>query len=428
VSSVPQPRVITLSEGFSLDAPQIFLGDRRSSRGYDVGSFVRGGVWLLLLLLSVWFLSRLHFTLVIFGLAWLIAYLLNPVIAALEGRRLGPLAHCPRPIAVFVLYLLLFAIAAFGGSMLMPMLTGQINHLVTLQQTFYDPHQLAAKIQEHGTKLVELVPEEYRARLLERLRASLGTITTEVGDGVAFGLSHLAEFLGQMVAGALIFMSAMLISIYMLLNWRQLDRTVVRAFPRRYRGDVRDMMSQMNRIFGGYLRATILTSLCCTVCSWLALLLFGLVTGRSCPYSGIISIVVGLTYPIPMFGILSSTIVAALLAFVPESNFATAFEAGCIVLVVNSVIDRTLLPKLMSHAIGVSPLFVIFAAAAGGEFMGGVWGMLLGIPVAAMLKALFVWFHGNFLAGPEWDRRPSVATTTEFRTYTLTGDETVNWV
>ena len=64
------------------------------------------------------------------------------------------------------------------------------------------------------------------------------------------------------------------------------------------------------------------------------------------------------------------------------------------------LVDRIVLPKLMSDAIGVSPLFVIFAAAAGGEFLGGVWGMLLGIPLAAMTKALFEWIHDRFMVDP----------------------------
>jgi hypothetical protein len=113
---------------------------------------------------------------------------------------------------------------------------------------------------------------------------------------------------------------------------------------------------------------------------------------NGCPYAVIISIIAGLTYPIPLFGILSSTCIGGVLAFVPESDLGTGLQVALIVLVVNTVIDRTLLPKLMSNAIGVSPLFVIFAAAAGGEFVGGVWGMF---------KAIFVWFHGEFLTDPE---------------------------
>lgn len=68
-----------------------------------------------------------------------------------------------------------------------------------------------------------------------------------------------------------------------------------------------------------------------------------------------------------------------------------------VVLSISITIDRTLQPKLMGDAIGVSPVFVIFAAAAGGEFLGGVWGMLVGIPLAAMTKAFFTWFYDLFL-------------------------------
>ena len=183
--------------GSTLD-PSPPIIERRATRGFDAGSLVRAGLWLGILATAVWFLSKIHFTLVIFGLAWLIAYLMNPVVAAMEGRRLPAFGRCPRAAAVGAVYLLLFAIAALAGSLLLPVLTSQINRLVQIQQTFYDPHQLAATIQEHGTRLVRLVvPEQYRATLMERLRTSLGTITTEVGKVVASGLSHLAEFFGR---------------------------------------------------------------------------------------------------------------------------------------------------------------------------------------------------------------------------------------
>ena len=95
-----------------------------------------------------------------------------------------------------------------------------------------------------------------------------------------------------------------------------------------------------------------------------------------------------------------SRLFAVVLGFLPESDIGTGFLVASVVGVVSVTIDRMLTPKLMGDAIGVSPLFVIFAAAAGGEFLGGVWGMLVGIPLAAMTKAFFVWFHDLFLVDP----------------------------
>jgi predicted PurR-regulated permease PerM len=361
------------------------------------GAIVRAVIWLAFIGLGLWFLTRIQFTLTIFGLAWLIAYLMNPLVEKMEGRKLWHIEKCSRGLAVGGIYFCVLSLLFLAGSLLFPTVAGQIHRLIELQHGLYNSELLASSVQEQGEKLVRMLPEEYRAQLLEKLRASLGTITTEIGKFISSALSHLASFFGQMLTGAVILLSALLISIYIILSWKDLGATFVESFPHQYRSEIDRLMGQMNRIFGGYLRATILTSLAAgcstTICLWI----YSFVTGVSCPYSYVIGIIAGLAYPIPLFGILSSTLVAAVLGFFPESDFHTALWVGGIVFVVNNLIDRTLQPKLMSSAIGVSPLFVIFAAAAGGEFIGGVWGMLAGIPLAAMTKAFTTWVHELFL-------------------------------
>ena len=370
------------------------------ARGQDASALVRAGIWLALLALAVWFLLQIQTTLTIFGMAWLIAYLTRPVVGRLEGRRLGPIRSCPRGLAVAVLYLLLAALLTLLASMTLPAVSEQFNKLLSLQQTLYHPEELAARVQELGERAIARVPEQYRAQLLERLRSSAGSISEAVGRGLTEGLAQLASFLTHFATGAAVLVSALLVSIYLMLSWESLYSSTVSMMPRRYRPDFRELLARINQIFGGYLRATIITSLVTGLASLLCLWLFAMVSGAPCPYAYIIALVAALVYPIPLFGILSSTVVALVLGFLPDSNLVVGAEVAAVVFVVNLVIDRTIQPKLMGDAIGVSPLFVIFAAAAGGEFLGGIWGMLLGIPLAAMTKAFLVWFHELFLRDP----------------------------
>lgn len=349
---------------------------------------------------GIWFLTRIQVTLSIFGLAWLIAYLTRPVVLLFEGKRVGPIRSCPRALAVGTVYFLLLAILFVVGSLAFPTVTGQFERLLDLQHALYHPQELAAAIQNQGERLVNLVPTQYRAELLERLKSSVGNLTLMVGEGLTEGLGFLATFFKQMAAGAAVFISALLISIYLLFGWESLYNSLVSAFPGRYRHNFIELIAKMNQIFGGYVRATIIASVVNALAALAGLTLFSLFSGRSCPYAYLICLVAGLTYPIPLFGILSSVITAVILGFVPESDIATGLMVGGVVAVVSISIDRVLTPKLMGDAIGVSPMFVIFAAAAGGEFLGGVWGMLLGIPLAAMTKAFFLWFHDLFLVAP----------------------------
>jgi len=67
-----------------------------------------------------------------------------------------------------------------------------------------------------------------------------------------------------------------------------------------------------------------------------------------------------------------------------------------------TAVDRVVGPRVMSKAMGVSPLFVMFAAFAGAELMG-FWGMILGVPVAAAMKVLFRYVRRRFLVPQEGD-------------------------
>ena len=374
----------------------------------EVYPLVRAGLWLAVLAGGIWFLTRIQVTLTIFGLAWLIAYLTRPFVFLFEGKRVGPIRHCPRGLAVGTIYFLFLTLLFVAGSLAIPAITGQFNRLLDLQHTLYHPQELAVTIQKHGERLVNLVPEQYRAELLVRLQSSVGNLTTLVGQALTEGLGFLATFFKQLAAGAAVFISALLISIYLLFSWETLYASMVSAFPGRYRHNFIELLAKMNQIFGGYLRATIITSTVNALGTLTALTLFSLSSGRACPYAYLISLVAGLTYPIPLFGILSTVISAVVLGFLPESDVVTGLMVAGVVGVVSITIDRVLQPKLMGDAIGVSPMFVIFAAAAGGEFLGGVWGMLVGIPLAAMTKAFFVWFHDLFLVDPS-SREPLAA-------------------
>ena len=61
------------------------------------------------------------------------------------------------------------------------------------------------------------------------------------------------------------------------------------------------------------------------------------------------------------------------------------------IFVIARIADSVLVPKIMADAVGVSPIGVMFAVFAGGELFG-LWGLILGIPAAALVRVLFTYF------------------------------------
>ena len=357
-------------------------------------------LWAVVAVVFFWALAQIPNTIIVFSMAWLIAYLLNPVIDTLQGKRLGPIKKCSRGLAVGIVTGILVGILIAAGSWMVPHLTDQVQRLLALQDTISDPMQLPITLREKAEPILAKFPQAYRDQAMEKATELIQESASKIGIWVSKGIGWLGSFLGQFLSGIFLVCTAFLVSLYMLMNWHGMGEAFLEKLPKQYRDEVRSLSLKMNEIFGAYLKATILTSIACMIATFVSLVILSWVTGDDFPYKGLVAFVAGIAYPIPVVGIIATSILGGVLGYLPENDLGFGVAVLITINVVNVFIDRTVQPKLMSSAIGVSELFVLFAAFAGGE-VAGIWGMLLGIPVAAMGKALFEWFHTNFLVVEE---------------------------
>lgn len=353
-------------------------------------------LWAVVAVAGIWALSKIPSTLIVFCLAWLIAYLLNPVVDRLCSERLGPIKSCSRGQAVGIVAGLLLGAMVAAGAMIFPQLSDQVDKLISLQKSLGNPTELPMMLREKVEPILAKVPEKYREEVMTKATNLIQESAAKIGHWATQIITSIGAFLGQMLSAIFLVASAFLISLYMLMNWHNLAGDLLEKLPRQYQREVRSLSLKLNEIFGGYLKATILTAFACMIATYVSLFALELFLGQDFPYKGLVSFVAGIAYPIPVIGIIATSILGGVLGFVAAGKLGFGVWVLVTINVVNIFIDRTVQPRLMSDAIGVSELFVMFAAFAGGE-VAGVWGMLLGIPVAAMGKTLFEWFHMNFL-------------------------------
>ncbi len=353
-------------------------------------------LWGAVALVGLWALSKIPSTLIVFSMAWLIAYLLNPAVDYLSGKKVGPVKSLSRGQAVGLVAGLLLGALIAAGAMLLPQLTEQVEKLISLQTRLGNPQDLPIIIRQKVEPLMARVPEQYREELMARSSNFIQESASKIGAWASAIVTYIGAFIAQLFSAIFLVCSAFLVSLYILMNWHTMAGDFLEKLPRQYRREVRSLSLKLNEIFGGYLKATILTAIACMIATFVFLLLLTTVTGKDFPYKGLVAFVAGISYPVPVIGIIATSILGGVLGFVTEGSIGFGVLVLVTINVVNIIIDRTVQPRLMSDAIGVSELFVMFAAFAGGE-VAGVWGMLLGIPVAAMGKTLFEWFHLNFL-------------------------------
>jgi predicted PurR-regulated permease PerM len=156
-------------------------------------------------------------------------------------------------------------------------------------------------------------------------------------------------------------------------------RLVLSLSPRKHRRLMRDTWELIDLKLGAFVRGQlILIALVATVLSiafWAIGLRFWLLVGV---FAGVVEIV-------PVIGPITAGAVAIAVGF--TSSWHVALAAGIVVLVVRLLEDYIVIPRLMGHVTGLSPLLVLVGVTAIGLLFGGFY-VLLATPLLAVLVTL----------------------------------------
>ena len=200
-------------------------------------------------------------------------------------------------------------------------------------------------------------------------------------------ISAAVASLGTIVVGAftamLIGVSALILSVFFLLQGSGVRDGILAFVPLRRRAGVGALLNELTAVFGHFVAGQVL--LCAIVGAAVWLLLFP----THFAFALLVAVICAVGYAVPFVGMLVAQVAAALLA-VPQGTGMVIWVTVAI-FVVARVADNVLTPKIMEKSVGVSPITVMFAVFAGGELFGFP-GLIFGIPAAALLKVLFGYF------------------------------------
>ncbi|MGE0154098.1 MAG: AI-2E family transporter [Reyranellaceae bacterium] len=246
---------------------------------------------------------------------------------------------------------------------------------------------------------------------IEAMRPQLGisgTVTNEVAEAVrekgAAIFDWIGKAMGSVLAGGValfdIVATAVLtpvVAFYMLRDWDVMVAKVDSWLPRRYAGTIRQLGSEADHSIAGYLRGQALVCLILGAFYAIALALVGLQFGL------VIGIIAGVITFIPYVGSFVGGVLAIgmALAQFPPDWISVALVAGIFVLG-QAVEGNYLSPKLVGDRVGLHPVWVIFALMAGGALFGFT-GVLLAVPMAAVIGVLCRFFIKQYLASKLYD-------------------------
>jgi predicted PurR-regulated permease PerM len=322
--------------------------------------------------------GRLHHTLLMFSLALLVAYALDPVVEFLRRFRLfGSKRESTREVAITTLFLsliVIFGLAIWGIE------NRAVHEAAVLQQNLPEYRLRAEKL-----------AEQIDARAAERGMKvnAVETLRHPPKDVTNAGMSLAKEglpILGHILAGAAESVIVLLIAVYLLIFGHDMRRQFNRLFPEDLGHRIDLWETDVNRILGSFVRGQLIIAIIVGVAAAIGCLAIGI---HAWLLIGLFVIAATL---IPVFGPYIGAVPAIIAAAVGPTHFSPVVAVILVVVyfvIVNEVGSKVLYPKLVGDALGLHPVFVLFVLFAGLE-IAGVIGVLFAAPVAALVIATAV--------------------------------------
>jgi predicted PurR-regulated permease PerM len=318
----------------------------------------------------------------VFFLAWLLAFMLGPVI-----DRVYRIPFITRAGAVLVVYFLIFGSLVTVTLIVAAALVSSITDFI-------------ANLPELRANLPALL-EPWQARLNDvGLQVNLQEQATVVLNNLSQYAAQLAVPLQQLAVASVGAIGNLLLvvvlSLYMVADRDRLVAFMFWLVPSGHKAEAEVLEEAVARSFGGFIRGQVVTGLVFGAICLLASLIFGL------DFAAVTTAVAGLLMMIPFFGPFVSWIPPVLVAILTKPD--TTVWVAIVVAIGWLVVMNWLQPRIMATSLRIHPIVVLGSVLVGLK-VAGIPGAVFGIPVAAVISALFLHaLSGRRGAGPVAER------------------------
>jgi len=312
-------------------------------------------------------------TLAVLSAAWSVRNILTLVLVAVvlavgldpAVRRLERW-HVRRGWAVFLIFFGAVAfIAAFVG-LVVPPLVRQVTKLASDIPGYID------RLKHSNGFFGDLERKYHIAEKLQDLTRKLPTVAG----------SSIKTILGLTKSvGAIIFnlLTITILTIYFLLSLPRAKETAISLFPAGERARGGHILGESLDRVGGYVSGNITISIIAGVAAYVALRIMGI------PFAIALAMWVAIADLIPTVGATLGALAAVIVA--AFSSVADLIGTIAYFIVYQQVENYVIAPRVMRHAVDLSPAAVIVSVLIGGS-LAGFAGALLALPIGAVIKVL----------------------------------------
>ncbi|MEK6771600.1 MAG: AI-2E family transporter [Pseudomonadota bacterium] len=339
-----------------------------------------------LVALTGWLLYLLAPVLTPFLIAAVLAYMFNPLVLRLERWRL------PRVLAVIVVFVLILSLVVGLVAILVPMVERQVSGFVARLPGYLDWAQtkLLPLLKDWQALIPALDPDNLKQALLDHWKEIGRWVSGAAADLTRSGLG----LFGWLVSLVLV----PIVMFYLLLDWERIVQNVRGLFPPSMRSRVAQLARETDEVLGSFLRGQLSVMASLATIYSLGLWLVGLHLALP------IGLAAGLVSFVPYLGFITGVVAAGIAAWLQFQDPMMVVWVVAVFLSGQLLDALFLTPRLVGGRIGIHPVVVIFAIMAGGTLFG-FFGVLLALPVAAVLKVWLRQVHGYYIKSPRPVRR-----------------------
>lgn len=325
-----------------------------------------------------WLFYQLSAVLMPFCIAALLAYLSDPLVDKLEAKKLS------RTLLVAIVFAAILAVCFTALLVLLPLLTAQISSLfsnlpeyVTILHASIEPWLISVGFP------VEVFD-------INTISQTLSTYWAKVGQVAGGVLSYMTSS-GIIVLQWLLNLALVPVLVfYLLRDWDLLVARFRELLPRRYASKVTELSLECHDILAAFLRGQVMVMFALATIYTIGLTFIGLELAL------LVGVIAGIVSFVPYLGLIVGIVLAGAAAFFQFHQWVPVLMVIVVFGVAQAIEAMILTPRLVGGRIGLHPVVVIFAVLAGGQLFGFT-GVLLALPVAAVIMVLLRHAHKYYL-------------------------------
>ena len=337
----------------------------------------------LLLLLVCWVLYVAKTALLPFIIGLVIAYLVLPLVRFLDGRMPSRLRDkdLSRPLSILIVYLIVILFIAGNFAFLIPPVVRQGQVL------WKQMPQLAVRGRALGAEWLgryqQAIPLDIQQRIQSNLEELAGTIGEALQEGITRTVSVISTtvsfFLGILVIPFWLF--------YILNDEAKVKESVLDLIPDRIEPDLLNILYITDDIFSAYIRGQLLLCFFIGAMATIGLLIVGV------DFALLLGLIAGAFEVLPFVGPILGAIPALIVAVLQSPM--TALWTLVVFIVIQQLENLLLVPKIAGESVKLHPALIMVVLVVGNEALG-LWGMLLAVPLTAVIRDVFKYLYVRF--------------------------------